>query len=303
MRSLCFNIFFYGVTLIYAIVCVVLSLLPGRLAMMASLRRYTKLMVWGMRVIAKIDIRVAGHDNIPKEGAVILAAKHQSYGDGFVIFSQFFDLSIVTGDHLEKFWLIKVILAKMNAVVINSCGGEDAREKMASTSKTIREQGRRILIFPEGHLSEIGTQHRYRKGVWHLYDDFQCPVIPVANSLGQRWNQMDWKKYPGTACVEFMAPIAPGLGKDEFMALLEQRIESRSIELLDRENLGALNPDNIGVLTENKVARENRLARQAEEQQAQERQAQEQQSEQRAEPQNAAMQNETLQSNPIKAMK
>ncbi len=263
MRSIVFNIFFYSVTAIYAIVCVVLSLLPGRLAMMASLRRYARLMVWGMRVIAGIEVEVRGHENIPKEGALILAAKHQSYGDGFVIFSQFFDLSFVTGDHLEKFWLIKVILAKMNAVVIDSCGGVDAREKMAKTSQTVREQGRRILIFPEGHLSEVGTQHRYRKGIWHLYDDFGCPVIPVANTLGQRWNQMDWKKYPGGAVIEFMAPIEPGMDKEAFMALLEQRIESRSIELLDRENLGALKPENIGVVTENKVARANRLAREA----------------------------------------
>ncbi len=265
MRSLIFNIFFYSVTFIYAIVCVILSLIPGRLAMMASLRRYTRLMVWGMRVIAGIDVTVTGHENVPKEGAIILAAKHQSYGDGFVIFSQFFDLSFVTGDHLERYWLIKRILAKANAIVIDSCGGTDSRRKMAETSQLVREQGRRILIFPEGHLSQVGTQHKYRKGVWHLYDDFQCPVVPVANSLGQRWNQGDWTKHPGPATIEFMEPIAPGMGKDEFMTLLEERIETRSKELLDLENLGALNPDDIGVLTENDVARAKRIARETEE--------------------------------------
>lgn len=265
MRSLLFNIFFYSVTLIYALVCVLLSILPGRMIMMGSLRRYARLMVWGMRVIAGIDVKVSGHEHVPKTGAVILAAKHQSYGDGFVIFSQFFDLSFVTGDHLEKFWLIKVILAKMNAVVIDSCGGVDSRKKMADTSKVVREQGRRILIFPEGHLSEVGTQHRYRKGIWHLYNDFGCPVVPVANSIGQRWNQMDWKKYPGTAYIEFMEPIAPGLEKDEFMERLEHTIESRSIALLDRENLGALKLENIGVLTENSVALKSRLEREAQE--------------------------------------
>jgi len=265
MRSLLFNIFFYSTTFIYAIICVVLSLLPGRLAMMASLRRYTHLMVWGMRTIAGINVTVSGQENVPKEGAVILAAKHQSYGDGFVIFSQFFDLSFVTGDHLEKFWLIKRILAKANAVVIDSCGGVDAREKMAQTSQLVREQGRRILIFPEGHLSKIGTQHKYRKGVWHLYDDFGCPVVPVANSLGQRWNQADWTKHPGSAAIEFLEPIPPGMPKDEFMELLETRIETRSIELLDLENLGALDPNTIGQTVENDVARAKREAREKEE--------------------------------------
>jgi len=269
MRSILFNIFFYAITILYAVVCVIFSLFPGRYLLMGSLRRYTRVMVWGMRVIAGIKVEVRGHENIPKDGAVILAAKHQSYGDGFVIFSQFFDLSFVAGDHLEKFWLIKVILSKMNAVIIDSCGGSDAREKMADTSKTVREQGRRILIFPEGHLSEVGTQHRYRKGIWHLYNDFDCPVVPVANTIGQRWNQVDFKKYPGKAHVEFMEPIAPGMEKDAFMELLEKRIEARSIELLDREDLGALKLENIGVLTENEAARTKREAREAAEAAAQ----------------------------------
>jgi 1-acyl-sn-glycerol-3-phosphate acyltransferase len=263
MRSLVFNAFFVVTTFIYALICVIFSLLPGRKLMMASLRRYTRVMVWGMRRIAGIDVTVTGHENVPKEGAVIIAAKHQSYGDGLVMFSQFFDLSFVTGDHLEKFLFLKRILAKMNAVVIDNCGGVDARERMAQTSQIVREQGRRILIYPEGHLSKVGTQHRYRKGVYHLYADFGCPVVPVATNLGQRWNQNDFKKHAGPAKLEFLEPIMPGLEKDEFMALLETRIETRSRELLDMENLGALDPADIGRVEENEVARAKRLAREA----------------------------------------
>ena len=261
MRSLLFNIFFVLVTFIYAFVCALLSLLPGRKIMMASLRRYTQVMVWGMRVIAGIKVDVTGHEHIPAEGPVIIAAKHQSYGDGFVVFSQFFDLSFVTGDAITKFLFIGRILTKMNAVVINNCGGEDQRRKMAETSQVVREQGRRLLIYPEGHLSKIGTQHKYRKGVYHLYKDFDCPVVPLASNLGQRWNQNSWVKHPGKANLEFLPPIMPGLEKDEFMAKLEAAIETRSIELLDMDDLGHLNPDDIGKIEENDVARAKREAR------------------------------------------
>ena len=164
MRSFVFNIFFILVTILYAFVSATLSLFPGRKLMMGSLRRYTRVMVWGMRRIAGIEVKVTGHEHIPKDGAVIIAAKHQSYGDGFVVFSQFFDLSFVAGDAITKFLFIGRILTKMNAVVINNCGGEDQRKKMAETSAIVREQGRRLLIYPEGHLSRIGTQHKYRKG-------------------------------------------------------------------------------------------------------------------------------------------
>ena len=264
MRSLFFNIFFYSVTFIYVLSCLLFSLVPGRGGLMAALRRYTKVMVWGMRRIAGMDMRVSGHENIPVDGPVILASKHQSYGDGFVIFSQFDDLSVVAGNHLEKFWGVKRILTKMNAVVIDNCGGSDSQKKMEQKAAEVRRDGRRLLIFPEGHLSKVGTRHRYRKGVWHLQQDFDCPVVPVANTLGQRWNQTDWTKFTGKAFIEFLEPIAPGLGKDEFMALLQDRIETRSIELLDLEDLGALNPDDIGQEKENHVALAKRLAREQE---------------------------------------
>lgn len=260
MRSLLFNAAFILTTFIFALFCAALSLIPGRKALMWGLRGYTKTMMWHMRFIAGINITVTGHENIP-DGPVIIASKHLSYGDGFVLFSQFKDLSFVTGDHITKFLFIKTILSKMNAVIVSSCGGSDVRRRFAETSQLVREQGRRILIFPEGHLSQAGTHHSYKRGVYHLYHDFKCPVVPVAQNLGQRWNMMDLKKYPGPAKMEFLAPIAPGLKKDDFMTLLQERIETRSLEILDYENPGALDITKVGQRIENNSAKAAREAK------------------------------------------
>lgn len=265
MRSSLFNILFYALTAIFAVVCVLLSFFPGRKPLMFGLGAYTRTIVWMMRAIAQIKVTVSGHENIPKNGPAIIAAKHQSYGDGIVLFSQFPDLSFVTGDHLEKFLFLKRILRKSGAVVIDNCGGSNARDRLQDDAMIVRKQGRKILIYPEGHLSQVGEQHRYRKGVYFMYKDFDCPVVPVATNLGQRWNQNDKHKYPGPAKVEFLEPIMPGLEKDEFMRELETRIETRSRELLDMDNLGALIPENIGRISENQVALAKRLEREAEE--------------------------------------
>ncbi|HHL43669.1 MAG TPA: 1-acyl-sn-glycerol-3-phosphate acyltransferase [Hellea balneolensis] len=261
MRSFVFNILFYTVSVVYALFCVLLSILPGSGAVRWGIRTYTKTMVWLMRNVAGIKVKVAGQDRLPAQGPYIIAPKHQSYGDGFVMYAHVDNLSFVTGDHLEKFMTVKRILQKLGAVVIDNCGGSDARDRLQTEAERVRKEGRKLLIYPEGHLSQIGTHHRFRKGVFYLYKDFNCPVIPVATNLGQRWNQNDWHKYPGPAIVEFQDPIEPGLSKDAFMKELEHRIESRSLELLDMENLGALNPDDIGQLRENHVARAKRLAR------------------------------------------
>ncbi len=271
MRSFVFNIVFYAMTAFFAVFCALLSLLPGAGAVRWGIRFYTKTMVWLMRHVAGIKIEIRGQHRLPKKGPYILAPKHQSYGDGFVIYSQFKNnLSFVTGNHLEKFMTIKLILQKLGAVVIDSCGGSGALKTLKTQAEQITKEGRILLIYPEGHLSKIGTHHRFRKGVYHLYNEFSCPVVPVATNLGQRWNQNDWVKHPGPAVLEFLEPIEPGLEKNAFMAELERRIETRSLELLDRENLGALNPDDIGKLRENKVARAQREKQERERKERQE---------------------------------
>jgi len=264
MRSLLFNIAFAIITIFFTLFCAVLSFVPSQKPILWAVRRYCHRMVQIMRLIG-IKPTVTGHENIP-EGPAIIASKHLSYGDGFLLVSQIKDLSFVTGDHITKFPFISRILSKMNAVVVSSCGGKELRNRLLETSRIIHEQNRKILIFPEGHLSQVGTHHTYKRGVYHLYRDLNCPVVPVAQNLGQRWNQMDWEKYPGPATMEFLAPIAPGLEKKEFMALLQDRIETRSIELLDYDNLGALNPDTVGQQMENKSARARREAKEAERQ-------------------------------------
>lgn len=259
MRSFVFNILFYALSVFFALFCVLLSLLPSAKPVRWGIRKYTQTMVWMMRHIAGIKVRVEGKHNLPETGPYIIAPKHQSYGDGFVMYAHIDNLSFVTGDHLEKFMTIKRILQKLGAVVIDNCGGSDARDRLQSEAERVRKNGQKLLIYPEGHLSQAGSHHRYRKGVFYLYKDFKCPVVPVATNLGQRWNQMDWKKHPGPAVVEFLPPIAPGLDKETFMGELQTRIETRSIELLDLENPGALNPEHIGRLMENDSARQKRL--------------------------------------------
>ncbi|GJL96161.1 MAG: hypothetical protein DHS20C05_25660 [Hyphococcus sp.] len=190
-----------------------------------------------MRVLAGIKIVVRGKEKIP-DGPCIIAAKHQSWGDGFVMFSQFYDLAFVTGDHLEKFPLIGGIIRKMGAIVVDNCGGAFARARLIDEElKKAQSQNRRVLIYPEGHLSPVGQQYRYKKGVYHMYASYECAAIPVATNLGLRWPQQDWRLTPGEAVIEFLDPIPPGLDKETFMAELEKAIETRSIELLGDEQL------------------------------------------------------------------
>jgi len=235
IRNRLFQLMYWATSLFFGMTALPLLLLPSRKPMMAWIRFYTWFMCLWMRIIAGIRISVRGREKVP-DGPTIIAAKHQSWGDGFLMFSQFYDLAFVTGDHLEKIPLLGTILRKMGAIIVDNCGGAFARAKLVDTEMVkARNDGRRILIYPEGHLSQVGHHYRYRKGVYHMYEAYERPVVPVATNLGLFWPQQTWNLKPGVAVIEFLDPIEPGLEKEEFMARLQEMIETRSLALLPKD--------------------------------------------------------------------
>lgn len=235
LRSLGFQACYWALSAFFALTALPLLALPGRKAVMSWIQLYTRAMVWAMRRVGGIDVGLKGREHLP-DGPFIIAAKHQSWGDGFVMFAAVPDLAFVTGDHLLNYPLLGPLLKKMGAIVVNNCGGAAARGRLIATElEAARKAGRPVLIYPEGHLSPVGTQHRYRKGVYHLYEKYGVPVVPVATDLGLRWPQQEKTLIPGPCSVEFLPPIAPGLDKEPFMQILEETIETRSRALLDEQ--------------------------------------------------------------------
>ena len=231
MRSVAFNIAFGLISVFYTLWAALAALTPGRSAVRRVIALYVRRMVWAMRAIAGIRIEVRGRENLP-EGSFILAPKHASYGDGFSIYAQFDDLAFVTGDHLEQFPLFKTVLKKLGAIVVDSCGGPEARRDLSRDAAHAHDEGRKILIYPEGHLAPVGVKFRYRSGVYYMARDFQMPVVPVASNLGVFWPQEERTKRPGVAVLEFLPPITVGDDKDAFMAALEAAVEDRTADLV-----------------------------------------------------------------------
>lgn len=231
MRAFVFSVCYWVITVTAALSCAALALMPGRKPLAMGLRGYGAAMLFAMRWVAGIRVEVRGRERLP-DGSVVVAAKHQSWGDGFVMLAHLPDLAFVAGKHLYRYPLLRGILRKAGAVVLDNEGGEAARAMMAEGLERLQNDGRKLLIYPEGHLAAVGEKHRYRKGVYHLYKDLERPCAPVATNLGLAWPQQSFWKRPGRVVVEFLDPIEPGLDKETFMARLESVIETRSNALV-----------------------------------------------------------------------
>lgn len=242
LRGMIFTGVYYVLSIIYVLASLPFLALPGRGPVTFIIRSYTRALNLALRWICGVRKEIRGRENLP-EGPFILAPKHSSWGDGFMIYPEVKNLGFVTGDHLEKFPLVGGILRKLGAIVIDTCGGGERKAaSLVEGMERARHEGRRLLIYPEGHLAPVGFHFRYKPGVWHMQKAMNVPIVPVATNLNCFWEQEDIRKTPGTAVLEFLKPIPPGLPKEEAMQRLTDVIESRCAELISEATRKPVTP-------------------------------------------------------------
>src|SRR5258706_15015441 len=167
MRSPLFAIAYWVMSIFYALVTAIMAMLPGRAPMAWALRLYTRRMLWAMRWFAGIRVDMRGAERLPKS-AFIIAAKHHSWGDGFVMFANVDNLVFVTSDHLESIPLLRGILRKFGAIVVDNCGGPEARKALSERAAAAHAAGRRILISPEGNPAKAGERFPHPPSVPYM---------------------------------------------------------------------------------------------------------------------------------------
>lgn len=117
-------------------------------------------------------------ERVPREGALILAANHQSYIDPPLV-GAFIkrEASYIARAGLFKFKPFGACLRAINCVPLQENTGD-----AGAIREAIRrlEGGHAVLIFPEGSRSMDGAMHEYKRGVALLVKRAKCPVVPVA---------------------------------------------------------------------------------------------------------------------------
>lgn len=183
------------------------------------------------RLICGIRYEIRGQE-YRVDGAVIYASKHQSAWDTMIFLILFKRPAYVLKRELLRIPLWGWYLWRMDMIAIDRTAGASSIKHMMRQSKDALALQRPIVIFPEGTRTRPGAEPHYHPGILALYSQLKVPVIPVALNSGVYWGKNAFLKRPGTIIMEFLPPIPPGLPKAEFMARLQDTIESASQRLL-----------------------------------------------------------------------
>ena len=223
IRSFIFNSAFYVGTAILVVVMGPVLLLPSFLA--RYIARFWGWLAHKQLYIVGIRQRAYGDRHLDKQ--VIYAVKHQSAWETILLSWLLHAPAFVLKVELLSLPIIGLFFVKTGCIPVDRADGMRALRKMRDAALELAAQGRSMLIFPQGTRVAPGASKPYEIGVFAMYESTGLPVVPVALNSGLVWPRNSWLKYPGIVDIHFLEPILPGLTRKQFMAKLEQQIESK----------------------------------------------------------------------------
>jgi len=195
---------------------------------------WSKLMMLTFKKLDGLDWVVIDEDKIPK-GAFIVASKHQSVWDTIFFTAYFNDAAMVLKKILIYIPAYGWHALKAKMIWVDRKGGGKALKHLLNEAEKAKKIGRPIVIFPEGTRVKVGEKTDLKSGCYALYKYLNISCVPVALNSGLFWKTKGYRKKKGIIKIKFLEEIKPGMSKNEFNNILEDRIESATKELIENE--------------------------------------------------------------------
>lgn len=229
LRSTLFFVYFVLASVVIHLAALPAFLMPPRAALFAG-AVWCDAVLWGLKTFAGMHIQVRGA--VPQD-AMLVAAKHMSMLDTIALYASMKRPIFIYKRSLELVPLFGWFIRKSGMISIDREGGASTLRKMAGRARAAISAGHAVVIFPEGTRKRPDAPPDYKSGVAALYAQLGGPCVPVALNTALYWTgPIGLIKKKGTVVIEFLEAIPPGLKRREFMAALEQRIESACAALL-----------------------------------------------------------------------
>jgi len=220
VRSLLFNIWFFGLTTVLALAALPLRVLAPRHAVPYA-QAWIRLVLGGLRLICGISYEVTGLEHLPPTGPALIASMHQSAFDTLVWALLAPRFAYVLKRELTRIPLFGPMLLLTGMIPVDRDAGAAAVRGLLREADRAVAAHRQIIIFPEGTRVAPGARVALQPGVAALAARTKLPVIPVVTDSGRYWGRRAFRKRPGVIRIAILPPIEAGLRREALMARLE----------------------------------------------------------------------------------
>ncbi len=200
LRSLLFFIFM-------VITAIIFALLGGLAWPFSFATRYRLISQWAklnikwLKLSCNLSYEVEGLENLPSETAIVFC-KHASTWETLALQAILPPQTWVLKRELLRVPFFGWGLALLKPVAIDRASGRQALKQLVERGKVCLDEGRWLIIFPEGTRMAPGTMRKFGYGGALLAEKSGHPVVPVAHNAGHFWPRHGFLKKPGVIRVK-----------------------------------------------------------------------------------------------------
>ncbi len=174
-------------------------------------------------------LRVERRGPVPT-GAAVIAAKHQSLLDVLILYEALPEPHFVMKRELVWAPVFGLYALRAGCIWIAREKRGEGKTMMRRLANQHKGSGQ-IVIYPQGTRVPPGEMRPYRRGAALAYESFGLPMVLAATNVGWFWPKRGILRHPGTAVLEFLETLPPGLPRTEVMRRVETGIEAASNRL------------------------------------------------------------------------
>ena len=187
-----------------------------------------------LKFFCGIDFKVEGKENLNNVETAIILSKHQSTWETLALHSFTPSVRWVFKRELMRIPIFGWALALTDPIAINRGAGRVAIKQLIDEGTKKLNDGKWMVLFPEGTRTQPGKTQKYKIGGALLAEKSGYPVIPIAHNAGEFWPRHSFIKWPGTISVVIGPAIeTKGRSADEINKEVFDWIESTMKDISD----------------------------------------------------------------------
>jgi 1-acyl-sn-glycerol-3-phosphate acyltransferase len=233
LRSILFWVGFIINTGVFGLLILILFFTPSSFRLkIARLWSYGNIFL--LKIFCGLKFRVEGHENLNNVETAILLSKHQSTWETLALHSFTPLVRWVFKRELMRIPVFGWALALTDPIAIDRGAGRAAIKQLITEGTKKLNDGKWMVLFPEGTRTAPGKTHKYKIGGALLAAKSGYPVIPIAHNAGEFWPKHSFIKWPGTIRVVIGPAVeTKGRSADEINADVFSWIEDTMKEISD----------------------------------------------------------------------